>query len=182
MGLRNTSVQWGSVARSLHWLVAIGIAALIWLGLAQSELPRGDEKTQIRMIHASIALVVFVLMTMRIVWRGMNETPAHPPGNPAWQALVASLVHWGLYIAIFVQLVSGAMTVATTGTGLPFFGLFQVPLPVAESRDAHEFWEDIHEPFWWVVAVLVGIHVLGALYNHFVARNDVLRRMTTGTG
>ncbi|MEJ2276042.1 MAG: cytochrome b, partial [Woeseiaceae bacterium] len=165
---------------TLHWLVAIGIFALIWLGLEQSELPRGDEKTRIRMIHGSIALIVFALMTIRIIWRGMNETPTHPEGLPAWQALSATLVHWGLYIAIFVQLVSGAMTVATTGDGLPFFGLFQIPLPVAESRDAHEFWEDIHEPFWWVVAILVGVHILGALYNHFIAKNDVLRRMTSG--
>jgi len=182
MALRNTASEWGSLAKGLHWLVAIGIFALLWLGLLQSEMPRGDEKTWIRMIHGSIALLVFVLMTMRIAWRGMNETPAHPAGLPSWQALLARLVHWGLYIAIFVQLVSGAMTVATTGSGLPFFGLFEVPLPVAESRDAHEFWEDIHEPFWWVIAGLVVIHVLGALYNHFIARNDVLRRMTSGVG
>ncbi|MEJ2299044.1 MAG: cytochrome b/b6 domain-containing protein, partial [Woeseiaceae bacterium] len=102
----------------MHWLVAIGIFALIWLGLEQSELPRGDEKTRIRMIHGSIALIVFALMTIRIIWRGMNETPTHPEGLPACQALSASLVHWGLFIAICVQRVSGAMTVATTGVGL----------------------------------------------------------------
>ncbi len=45
----------------------------------------------------------------------------------------------------------GAMTVATGGKGLPFFGWFSIPLPV-----------------------------LAALYNHFVARNGVLRRMTVG--
>ena len=45
----------------------------------------------------------------------------------------------------------GAMTVATGGQGFPFFGWFSIPL-----------------------------HVLAALYNHFVAMNDVLRRMTLG--
>jgi cytochrome b561 len=27
---------------------------------------------------------------------------------------------------------------------------------------------------------LIVLHILGALYNHFVAKNDVLRRMTHG--
>jgi cytochrome b561 len=180
MGLRNTATEWGSLAKVLHWLVAIGIFVLIYLGLQQSEMPRGDEKTQVRMIHGSIALIVLTLMTVRIIWRWMNETPAHPEGLPAWQHLSATLVHWGLYIAVFVQLVSGAMVVATNGNGLPFFGLFNIPVPVAENHDAHEFWEEVHEPFWWAIAVLVAIHILGALYNHFVAKNDVLRRMTHG--
>ena len=180
MALRNTTVEWGSLAKALHWLVAIGIFALIYLGLSQSDMPRGAERDQVRMIHGSIALIVFALMTVRIIWRWVNVTPAHPEGFPAWQNLAATLVHWGLYIAIFVQLISGSMVVATYGNGIPFFGLFNIPVPVAEDHDAHEFWEEVHEPFWWIIAVLVIIHILAALYNHFIAKNDVLRRMTHG--
>jgi len=180
MGLRNTSLEYGAVAKLLHWLVAIGIFVLIWLGLEQSGLERGPERDEIRFIHASIALAVFVLMSIRILWRFANEVPAHPAGMPEIQKIVAGLVHWGLYVTISVQLVSGAMTIATNGSPLPFFGLFSVPLPVPENHDMHEFWEEVHEPTWIAVAVLVAIHVLGALYNHFIARNDVLRRMTHG--
>ena len=182
MTWRNTQTTWGGLAKILHWLVAIGIAALIYYGLLQSDLPRGTEKTAIRATHASIALIVFVLMVVRLGWRFISPPPGHPPGLPRWQALAATLVHAALYVAVFVQLVSGAMTVATNGTPLPFFGLFGIPLPVAESHDAHEFWEEIHEPAWIAIAVLVTVHVAGALYNHFVRRNDVLRRMTTGGG
>jgi cytochrome b561 len=180
MGLRNSSSEWGSLARWLHWLAAVGVFVLVYLGLQQSEMDGGPARTEIRELHASIALLVLVLMTVRVVWRWMNETPAHPEGIPVWQQLSATLVHRGLYVAVFVQLFSGAMVVATNGNGLPFFGLLRIPVPVAEDHDAHEFWEEIHEPFWWVVALLVGIHLVGALYNHFVAKNDVLRRMTSG--
>lgn len=180
MALLNSRTEWGVPAKVLHWLVATGIFVLIYLGLLQSDLPSGDERTQIRLIHGSIALVVLMLMTMRVIWRWMNVAPAHPEGSPAWQNLSATVVHWGLYVAIFVQLISGAMVVATYGKGIPFFGLFNIPVPVAEDHQAHEFWEEVHEPFWWVIVVLVAIHILAALYNHFVAKNDVLRRMTHG--
>lgn len=180
MAVRNTRVEYGTLAKALHWLVAVGLFTLIYLGLEQAGLERGPEKTEIRFIHGSIALAVFGLMTVRIIWRFMNEIPAHPPNIAAWQRLSAALVHWGLYLAVFTQLSSGAMIVATGGNALPFFGLFSIPLPVAENRDNHEFWEEVHEFSWKIVAVLIVIHVLGALYNHFVARNDVLRRMTMG--
>lgn len=182
MPLKNTRAEYGSVAKLLHWVIAIGIFALIWIGLQQSDMESGPERQAVRDLHGSIALIVFVLMTIRLVWRWLNETPAHPEGQPAWQSLSASLVHWGLYAAIFVQLIAGMLIVATGGRALAFFGLFSIPLPVAEDRDAHEFWEEVHEVVWVVLAVLVAVHILAALYHHFVVRDDVLRRMTHGTG
>ncbi|NCF71997.1 MAG: hypothetical protein GWP67_00710 [Gammaproteobacteria bacterium] len=180
MGLRNTSAEYGSLAKALHWLIAIGLFALIYLGLDQADMESGDEKSRIRFIHASIATITLVLMTMRIVWRFMNEVPAHPEGMAPLQRMVSSVVHWGLYITVFAQLLAGAMVVGTGGKGLPVFGLFTVPLPVTENHDAHEWWEEVHEFVWKPLALLLIIHVLAALYNHFIAKNDVLRRMTSG--
>ena len=180
MGLKNTTSEFGSISKWLHWLVAIGILALFWIGLEQAGMERGPEKQAVRATHASLALIVFVFMTLRLIWRLMNEVPAHPDAMPGWQKLSSTLVHWGIYATVFVQLISGSMTIATDGTPLPFFGLFSVPMPVAENHDNHEFWEVIHENAWIPVAVLLGVHVLGAFYNHFIAKNDVMRRMTTG--
>lgn len=180
MALRNSTTEFGSLARSFHWLVAIGIVVLVYLGLQQAGMQSGAEKSDIRFVHSSIAVVVFFLMTLRFVWRFMNDRPAHPETMPRWQRLSASIVHWGLYMTIFVQLISGGMTVATGGKALPVFGLLSIPLPVAEDHGKHEFWEEIHEFAWRIVALLVIVHVLAALYNHFVAKNTVLRRMTIG--
>lgn len=180
MGLRNTSSEFGSLAKWLHWLITIGLIVILYMGLEQAGMERGPEKTEMRVIHGSIALLVLLLMTVRLVWRFMNEVPAHPEGMPAAQRAVATLVHWGIYIAVFVQLLSGPITIATGGREISFFGLFSFSLPVEETEEAHHFWEETHEFSWKIVAAIVVLHILGALYNHFVAKNDVLRRMTTG--
>lgn len=180
MTLRNSSTEFGSIAKALHWLAAIGIFWLIYLGLEQSGMERGPAKLELREFHGSIALVVLVLMTVRLVWRLINKVPLHPEGMPAWQRAGATVVHWGIYAAVFVQLLSGPITVATGGKPLAFFGLFSIPLPIAEDRDSHHFWEEVHEFSWKIVAGLLILHVLAALYNHFIAKNTVLRRMTTG--
>jgi len=181
MVLRNTSGEYGSLAKWLHWLVALGICVLVYLGLEQAGMERGPEKLELRALHASIALIVLALMTVRVVWGWINDAPAHPVSMPGWQRLSSTLVHLGLYLSVFAQLVSGAMTTATGGNALPFFGVISIPLPVEENQDSHHFWEEIHEFAWKIVAVLLVVHVLAALYNHFVAKNDVLRRMTVGT-
>jgi len=180
MGMRNTPSEFGSLAKWLHWLITLGIFALIYLGLEQSGMERGPDKQAVRDLHGSIALLVLVLMTMRVVWRFTNDVPAHPDGVPAWQRVSSRLVHWGIYAAVFVQLISGPVTVATGGRSIPFFNLFSISLPVAENEDNHHLYEEIHETVWIIVAALLVVHVLGALYNHFVLKNDVVRRMTVG--
>ena len=180
MGLKNTAVEYGTMAKALHWLVAIGLFALIYLGLEQAGMERGDEKNRIRFIHASIASITLILMTVRIVWRFMNEVPAHPDGMPGWQRMISSIVHWGLYITVFAQLIAGAIMNGTAGRGIPVFGFFTIPVLVTENHDAHEWWEEVHEFAWKPVAALIVLHVLGALYNHFIVKNDVVRRITVG--
>jgi cytochrome b561 len=180
MGLRNTATEFGSLAKWVHWLITIGIFVLIYMGLEQTGMEKGPERLAVRETHGSIALIVFALMTIRLAWRFINEVPAHPPNMPAWQRASATLVHWGIYVAVFVQLISGPITVATGGRPIPFFSLFSISLPVAENEDNHHFWEEVHEFAWKIVALLLIVHVLAALYNHFVVKNDVLRRMTVG--
>ena len=178
--MNNTKIEYSSAAKWLHWSVAIGIFVLLWLGLQQAGMERGPDKSEVRALHASIALVVLALMTARLVWRFLNGVPAHPDSIPGWQRAASTVVHWGLYISVFVQLISGSMTVATGGNALPFFGLFSVALPIVENDDSHEFWEEIHEFSWIIIAAFLTVHVLAALYNHFALKNDVLRRMTIG--
>lgn len=180
MGLKNTATEYGTMAKALHWLVAIGVFVLIYFGLEQASMERSPEREAIRAIHASVALMVFTLMSVRIIWRLMYGVPQHPHDMPTAQRVSAGIVHWGLYIAVFVQLTAGAMVVATGGKGVPFFGLFSISLPVVENRENHLWWEDVHKFAWRPIAVLLALHVLAALYNHFIVKNDALRRMTVG--
>ena len=180
MALRNSETEFGSLAKWLHWLVAVGILSLLALGLWQEGMESGPERSEIRAVHASIGMIVFVLMSVRIVWRLMNGVPEHAVGVPGWQKLAARVTHGGLYAAVFLQLIAGQLTIATGGNPLPFFGLLSISLPIAESRDGHEFWEEVHKSVWMIILVLLAVHIVAAAYNHFVAKNDVLRRMTVG--
>lgn len=180
MEMRNTKTTYGFIAKLLHWVVVLGIVAMIALGLLQDELGKGQLKEDVETLHASVGVLLLVIMIVRLAWRLINVVPAHPEGMPTMQKRIADIAHWGLYALVFVQLGSGVLGLAYDGDPLPFFGLFTVALPFAENHDLHEVFEELHEGGWIALVVLILLHVGGALYNHIVLGNDVLRRMTHG--
>jgi cytochrome b561 len=166
------------MAKLLHWVSALLLVGLVIAGLIIAGMERGPEKKELEGIHISVGLVLLALMTLRLVWKLRNPAPADPVDVPGWQNTTAFLTHWGLYAAIYFQI-----TVGILGEGqrpIAFFGLFEFG-PLLEPNEArHELFEELHETGWIVIAVLTGVHVLAALYHHFIRKDNVLRRMTTG--
>jgi len=178
MTLRNTSAGFGWLAKSLHWLIALLLLGLVIAGLTFSGMERGPDRTELASLHKSVALLTLLLMTIRLVWKFLNPRPEHPPGLPAWQRASAPIAHGLLYLAVYFQITVGILVAGQQP--ISFFGLFEFGPILEQNREQHEFFEELHEVGWIVLAVLVGIHVLAALYHHIVLKNDVLKRMTTG--
>jgi cytochrome b561 len=162
----------------LHWVIALLLVGMVAAGLIFTEMESGDARTQIAVTHKSIGLLVLLLMTARLLWKLANPTPAHPPGTPGWQKTTATLTHWALYAAVYFQLIAGILV--SGQRPIAFFGLFEFGPLLAKNEAQHELFEELHETGWIIIAVLTGVHVLAALYHHFVKKDDVLRRMTTG--
>lgn len=180
MAAKNDADHYGWTARALHWIVFAIIATMLVLGLYFGELERGDRKSLLILIHASFGVTLIVLMVSRLIWRLSNVRPLNPPDAPAWTTPAAAWVHRGLYVAIFAQMTIGVFILATVDRPLPFFGLFEILVPAPYDRDLHEQLEAFHKLGWKIIAALVVVHVLAALWHHFVHRDFVLRRMLTG--
>lgn len=176
--MKNSTEQYGWMAKLLHWLVALMLVGMVWAGLTFEDMARGPERDELKALHMSFGMLLLAIMVVRLVWKLMNEKPADPPGTPGWQGLAATATHWILYAGIFFQLTVGLLVAGQRP--ISFFGLFDVGPLVAEDREMHEFYEDLHVQGWKILAIIVGLHVLAALYHHFVKKDDVLKRMTTG--
>lgn len=177
MGLRNTTAAYGLPAKLLHWLIALMLVGMVIAGLTFSSMERGDTRSTIAALHKSMGLLLLLLMTIRLLWKLANPTPADPPGTPAWQALAAKLTHWALYAAVYFQLTMGILV--SGQRPIAFFGLFEFGPLLTENEQQHELFEELHEVGWIIIAGLTALHVLAALYHHFVKKDDVLRRITT---
>ena len=95
--VRNTSSSWGSSARAFHWVLGITIIGMIAYGWWMNHFPARADRFFYRSIHADIGYAVLLLMVLRLIWRGLNPTPALPADTPRWQRIAARISHGALY-------------------------------------------------------------------------------------
>lgn len=166
--------------RALHWLIALAVVAAFCFIEFRGIFDRGTP-ARLAMVQAHFwtGIAILALMLPRLLLAFSRPAPAVSPPLPAWQAVPAKALHLLLYAMLVAQPLLGLFTAWTDGKDI-FIPFTSVALPalMAESETlAHQF-EDIHkligDAFYWVV----GLHVLAALYHHFVRRDDTLRRMT----
>jgi cytochrome b561 len=181
MALRSTTEYWGSVTRALHWLIAITIIGLLSAGLYASSLDvstiEGDRRYfEVIDLHKSLGLIVIVLAALRVLWRASERTPSPPADMPRWEVLLARLAQILLYLGMFLIPVTGFLWATSYGEPLRFFGVKLPTLVHAHGANA-TLAHHVHVIAAFVLTGIVSLHLLGALKNHFVSGNDVLRKM-----
>jgi len=189
--LANTSERWGSVAKSLHWL----IAALIVLevpsgylmsysyGLAQHDArvqPLNDLAGQ---IHHTNGLLILALMIGRLAWSLASPRVAAVAARFAGQQAASKLVHAGLYAALIVLPLSGWAALSVYGLApIWLFNLKGVVPPILPIRPlngpfGYGFFAGVHVWTLYLGAVLLGLHIAAAAWHHWILKDTVFRRM-----
>jgi len=178
--IKNTANTYGVVAKSFHWLLFLMLTFSIVAGNIMASMPKGAEKLQAAGMHKSFGAVILMLVMLRLVWRLTNETPRLPDGTTAGEAFIAKAMHWGLYVLMFAQPVSGIMMSQAAGFPVSFFGLFEFPVFLAKNPELAQFFKGVHGTVWIILVIAVIGHAGAALHHHFIRKDNVLKQMTTG--
>jgi cytochrome b561 len=92
---------------------------------------------------------------------------------------LSKLTHGLLYAFLVVQPILGLLSVWLGGRGIGIPGTsLMLPSPLTENHDLHEQLEDIHSWIGTVFYFVIGLHIVGALWHHFVRHDTTLRRMS----
>ena len=172
------AARYTRVAIWLHWLIAILVIGNLLIGLYHDSFGR-PAAAWLMFFHKGIGISVLVLTLGRLAWRLAHRPPAFDPVLRRWEAGLATVIHWGFYVALIAIPLTGWMVSSSVQKpNLSFFGLFDLPpLPVSRSRDAHEQFEGVHEILGKVMIGLVLLHVAGALKHHFEGHRHLMGRM-----
>lgn len=176
MALRSTATDWGLVAKSFHWVMAIGMISMFAFGLYMVELPLSKAKQELYSLHKSVGITLLGLAVLRLVWRLFERRPALPEMT-WWQKLAASGVHYALYVLIFALPLSGWAYNSASNFPLSWFGLVNLPRLVAADKQIKELAGQAHEALGWLLVVVLLAHIGAALFHHFVKGDHVLRAM-----
>ena len=189
--MRNTATSYGSVAKFLHWLMALWVLTaylvITWLTWGHTEGPIAGLN-----YHKVVGFTILVPLAFRVAWRLTNPEPALPASMPRWQRRLSRLSHFLLYFFLFAMPVSGYLG----NFGGVDYGMFQVP-PFRLTALARwifgnfaitpEEWDLFFDTFHYrivgpyIFSTLIVVHASAAIYHHVVQRDDVLRRMLPGS-
>lgn len=145
---------------TLHWAIValIGVQLLVNEGMQQGFADRmnGTQNTNgWALLHIALGLAVLGLATVRLGLRLTHGVPPPPSDNPASIAWAGQMAHLALYLMLFAMPLSGAFA---------WFGHSEIAA-------------DLHELGQLLLTLLIGLHVMGALVEHFFFRQNTLLRM-----
>lgn len=169
---------WQAIA--LHWVLALLIIGMLWLGFSLEDIPRKTPERGFYVnLHKSFGVLVLSLVLLRMAWRATHKAPPLPATMPGWQAAAAVWSHRLLYLCMLLQPLSGYLASSFGKFGVKFFG---IPLPQWgwESEPLQSFFGTIHGVVAVALVVLVALHVAAALKHLVMDRDQVFQRMWPG--
>lgn len=175
VGLRNTEISYGSVSKFFHWLIFILLFVMIIYGFCLAYIPKNYQGIAFN-IHKLTGLTILVLMILRLLWSFINPKPMLPFDTPVWQRIGERIVHWSLYLVIIAMPLAGWIGSCAAGRPPHIDGL-RLDLPIQKNDALVDTAFNVHNTLALVIIALFCIHVMAALYHHFIKKDDILRRM-----
>lgn len=155
----------GLITRAFHWLTG----ALLIYGLvfnAEIEI-LADPVALAREI--AFALALGGLFFIRLIWvESYGGGSRLPRDAPRWEHVLSAIVHYGMYALVLAIVLSG---LAIGFTVSPPPSLFGSGLPFAVDPASRGFLLNLHEAAASALVLLIGLHLLGAMW-HWIVRND----------
>lgn len=172
---KNTRTNYGSIAKFFHWSMAMLMVVIFVIGFTMINMSRSKVMFILYDLHKSTGLLLFVLVSFRLIWLRFNVKPQYP--NVAiWQKWLAIGNVYALYLLMVIMPVSGVLTSTLSNHSITFYYLFSLPA-LGNNVAASQFFTLVHEYAAYTLLAVFGLHVVGAMYHHFVLKDDVLRRM-----
>ena len=193
-----TNTQYTTVAKLLHWLIAIAIFGMFALGWYMSELPKEApkqmafdlfdwgivtwqvaEEISVRTfyfnLHKSLGVTIFALILFRIFWRFTHKPPAILNTYKAWERKLANGAHHLLYLLMVALPVSGIIMAVASKYGIKWFGLEFIG--GLDNKPLREAFKEVHEIVGVIMLLVIILHIAGALKHKFIDKDNTLNRM-----
>jgi cytochrome b561 len=185
MTVSATDRRYDRLSRLLHWALGVLIVVQFVIGWTMPHVGRKTIPVGLVGAHVTVGVLIVLLVAVRVIWWAVRKAPAARPTSSATTKL-ATLVHVLLYACMVVLPGLGwananarGWIVGVSEMFAPDGSLPDIRLPAimeSGSKLGHDM-GDVHGQLAWVLAVLIGLHVLAGLYHHFIKRDGTLKSM-----
>ena len=166
--------------RALHWLMAICILAMLFIGVGMVSTI-APKYLPLIAIHKSLGAVILLLALIRLAVRWRYGAPALPADLPAPMKLAAELSHYLLYALMIAMPLLGWGMLSAANYPIVLFGTVRLPMILPQSDSLHtELWS-AHYYLAFLFFAIVLLHLAAALFHALIRRDGVFQAMAGGS-
>lgn len=173
MAFRNSSSAYGSIAKSFHWIIALLVIIMLFVGYFMG----GWGVAAIFNLHKLTGLTILLLVVMRVIWVLQNPRPNLPASVSKIEKFAAHTVQGILYLCLLLMPLSG-WAMSTAFGYFPHIGAWVIPMPgIPIDHEFALFFAQMHGIMALILIAFICLHTLGALKHHFIDKDNVLKNM-----
>lgn len=164
-----------ALQRALHWLMAICILAMLFIGVGMVSTVRPDYLSLVS-IHKPLGIVILVLALIRLVVRLTRGAPPLPASMPEPMKLAAHLSHLAFYLLMIGLPLLGWGMLSAADYPVVVFGI-NLPSILPHSNGLHTVLWNLHRALALCFFALIVLHLAAALLHALVRRDGVFEAM-----
>ena len=170
--------RFSPLQRGLHWLMAIMVIAMLFIGIGMVSSLHPRFLTLIA-IHKPLGIAILVLAVLRLALRLRRGAPPLPADLPWWQAAAAKASHVLLYTLLIVMPLIGWSMLSAGGYPIVLYGSIHLPQIMPHDDALHAILRSAHTWLACLLFATILLHVAAALFHGLVRRDGVFQSMAS---
>ena len=166
------------LARSLHWLMAVMILAMLFIGAAM--MTSLHHRIWLIDLHRPLGIALLLLAVIRLLYRWRHPPPPLPASLPRVQAFAARASHVALYAAMLAMPLLGWAMLSAGGYPVRMTSSFALPPILSPDPALYSLLREAHGWLGYALFALILLHMAAALHHAWVRRDGVFEAMARG--
>jgi cytochrome b561 len=175
----NAPRHFAPLARLLHWLMALMIIAMLFIG-AGMVASVSERHEWLLQLHKPLGIAILLLAIVRLVVRFTRRTPPLPADLPGWQVLAAKASHVLLYALMLILPLLGWSMISAAGDPVMLSESLRLPSVLPADAQTFAWLRKAHGYLAYLLFLTVLVHLAAALFHGWVRRDEVLGSMLRG--
>jgi cytochrome b561 len=162
----------------LHWLMAICILAMLFIGVGMVSTIKPIHLELIA-LHEPLGLLILILALIRLGLRLRYGAPPLPANLPEPMRLAAKLSHYLFYVLMLTMPLLGWAMLSAASYPIVLFGTLPLPPIMPPDPALHSLLWAAHRYLAFLFFAVILLHFAAALFHALVRKDGVFSAMAS---